>query len=109
MTTNTLPTPDRKRMRASFFGPIQRFWFRAPDGELVRWLQVSRYHGCEFGESPREFYCRLDGHDPRPLGIQIYRRLTAEGLAWHAAKIRQLDVGVWTEVVMIDACERRAP
>ncbi len=97
----TLPVPDRKRKRTSWFGPITRFWFRTHDGDVIRWLQVSRYDACQFGGEPREFVFRIPAHDPRPRGIELGRRV-----AWdsnyrerQASLYRSINYCEWTEIV----------
>lgn len=97
---NTLPVPDKKRRRASFFAPIQRFWVRNPAGGIVRWLQVSRYD--EFTGDPREFQLRLSSNDPRPRGIELCKanRGNDDAMrAFYCGNMNRLPLGQWCETV----------
>jgi hypothetical protein len=95
---NTLPVPDKKRRRASFFAPVQRFWVRNPAGGVVRWLSVSRY--SEDGEE-RQYNLRLASNDPRPLGIEIGK--TSKGFddaarAFYCRNHGRLPLNTWVEI-----------
>lgn len=72
--TLTLPVPDKKRKRASFYQNGHRWWFRAPDGTIVRGLSMSFYEPCYYGGSPRDLHMLLPVTDPRPLGVRLYNK-----------------------------------
>lgn len=100
---STLPVPDRKWRRASFFAPVQRFWVRHPfGGEPVRWLQVDRYD--DEGNN-RCFICCLHGRDSRPRGIELCKTSkggTPKDRAFYYRNYGLLPKGVWIEVVYAD-------
>jgi hypothetical protein len=73
-TAPSLPVPDKKRKRASFFQNGFRWWFRAPDGSIVRGLHMSFYEPCYYGGFPRELHMLLPVNDPRPLGVRLYNK-----------------------------------
>ncbi|AHF94200.1 hypothetical protein OPIT5_08230 [Opitutaceae bacterium TAV5] len=109
----TLPVPDKKRRRASWFAPVVRLWQHDPDGGIVRWLMVSRYDGCmSAGDLPRDFYCRLADNDPRPRGIEsmprrMYPGAKGDAMRRHSAReLRKLPFGQWIEVTF-DAGEEQ--
>jgi len=93
---NTLPVPDKKRRRASFFAPVLRAWVPNPDGGRIRFLQVSRYD--DEGNS-RDYQLRLASNDPRPLGVQLYTKSDDEMRRWHCKNHSRLPVGQWVEIV----------
>lgn len=96
---STLPRPDKKRRRASFFAPVQRFWVRNPAGGIVRWLQVSRYDDVG---NVRDFDLRLAANDPRPRGIEICKASKGNDDAMRAFYCRNMSrypLGIWVETV----------
>jgi hypothetical protein len=95
---STLPVPDKKRRRASWFAPVQRFWVRNPAGGCVRWLQVDRYDDAG---NCRDFMLRLAPNDPRPRGIELCRKghWSEDQRAFHCANLARYTIGVWTETV----------
>ena len=103
---NTLPVPDKKRRRASFFAPVQRFWVRNPDGGRVRFLQVSRY---DDEGNERDYQTRLASNDPRPLGIQLCKNEDDAMRRWYCANIARVPFGQWAEIVYADPVEPTAP
>lgn len=106
---SSLPVPDKKRRRASFFAPVQRFWVRSQDGGvLVRWLQVSRYD--DEGKC-RNFVLVLWNGDRRPLGIELCKSskgYTAQDRAFYYRNYYFLDKYVWTETVYVTRDEAAA-
>lgn len=97
---STLPVPDKKRRRASFFAPVQRFFVRNPEGGFVRWLQVSRY---DDEGNERTYTLGLASNDPRPLGLELCkakgRNARPEQRPFYCRNYGRLPVGEWVETV----------
>lgn len=93
---STLPVPDKKRRRASFFAPVLRAWVPNPDGGIIRFLQVTRY---EDEGNCRDYQLALAANDPRPLGVKLYRKADDDMRRFHVKNHRRLPVGEWVETV----------